>query len=129
MTRAALTGIFAIVFALTASAVPTKAQDLGQYPDNSLENRYRGIVAANVDSSNGRDELVVDFGAVGVWVRTGVINDLGDWQQISGVDPDNITAGDIDGDGADEVFADFGSLGLWLWNDWVWSQISANNPD
>lgn len=118
---------------LMSAAVPTTAQDLGQYPDNSLENRYRGIVAANVDSSNGRDELVVDFGAVGVWVRTGVINDLGDWQQISGVNPDWIISVRW-GDPADEeIVGDFGALGLWTWDyagyPGVWTQISGANPD
>ena len=49
--------------------------------------------------------------------------------QISGIDPENITAGDIDKDSAEEIVADFGTVGLWLWNGGVWSQISAMNPD
>ena len=66
----------------------------------------------------------MDFGPLGIWQYDG-----GSWGQISGVDPENMTAGDIDGDSAEEIFADFGTLGLWLWNGGVWSQISAMNPD
>jgi hypothetical protein len=133
MPRAALTGIFAIALTLAAAAVPGPAQDLGQYPDNSLENRYRGMVAANVDSSNGRDELIVDFGAVGVWVRTGVINNSGEWHQISGVNPDWIISASWVDPGDDEIVGDFGALGLWTWDfsgyPGVWTQISGVNAE
>jgi hypothetical protein len=37
--------------------------------------------------------------------------------------------GDFDGDGMDEMALDFGAAGAWMWNEGVWSQISAGNPE
>jgi hypothetical protein len=36
---------------------------------------------------------------------------------------------DTDGDDKYELLADFGGVGLWVWNDFAWTQISANNPE
>ncbi len=47
----------------------------------------------------------------------------------STVNPDSITAADLDGDGRAELAADFGPLGLWLWNDSTWSLMSSNDPE
>jgi hypothetical protein len=53
----------------------------------------------------------------------------GSWTQLTGVNPEGLLAGDIDGDNAKELVVDFGSLGVWIWNAGAWSQISALNPD
>ena len=37
-------------------------------------------------------------------------------------------AGDFDGDGTEEVAVDFGSTGAWMFDNGVWSQLSAANP-
>ena len=109
-----------------------RLQDLTQYPGNSFENRYRGVVAANVDSSTARDELIVDFGASGVWVYSGFPGG-GTWNQISGANPTWIISV-LWGDTADEeIIGDFGSLGLWTWNytgyPGSWTQLSGVSPD
>ena len=103
-----------------------------QQPGNSYENRYRGVVAANVNSANDRDELIVDFGAQGVWVNPGVPYGS-QWQQISGVNPNwifSVNWGDV---ADDEIIGDFGTLGLWTWNyngyPGDWTQLSGVNPD
>ena len=105
---------------------------LVQYPGNSYESLYRGVVAANVNSGNARDEVIVDFGTSGVWVHDGILYG-GTWHQISGVNPNWIFSVRW-GDTADEeIIGDFGSLGLWEWNHsgypGVWTQLSGVNPD
>ena len=64
------------------------------------------IIAANTDGGSS-EELVVDFGGVGMWLL-----ESGIWTQI-GDDAENMIAADTDGDGDKEIFADFASLGLW----------------
>jgi hypothetical protein len=107
-------------------------QDVPQYPGNSFENGYRGVIAANANSSSAKDELIVDFGSNGVWAYDG-LPDLGTWHQISGANPDWIFSvhwGDTDDD---EIIGDFGSLGLWMWDysgyPGTWTQLSGANAD
>jgi hypothetical protein len=102
-----------------------------QYPGNSLENKYRGCVAANVDNGTQRDELIVDFGAGGVWVHSGFVYG-GQWYQISAANPDWIISarwGDV---ANEEIIGAFGALGLWVWSysgyPGAWTQISGSSP-
>ena len=102
-----------------------------QYPGNSFENKYRGTVTANVDNSNTRDELIVDFGAAGVWVHSGFLYG-GQWYQISGVDPAWIISvrwGDVTNE---EIIGAFGATGLWAWSfagyPGTWTQLSGTSP-
>ena len=74
-------------------------------------------------TGDGTDEIVIDFGAGGLWVW----ND-GPWSQISVMDPEYMLSADTNGDGAKEILADFGASGLWMWNG-AWTQISEDNPD
>jgi hypothetical protein len=73
---------------------------------------------------DGKDEVVVDFGAAGAWMY----ND-GSWTQLTANDPESLMAADVDGDGIDEILADLGSLGLWLWNAGAWNQLSPANVE
>lgn len=98
-----------------------------QYPTNSSLG-YKGVVMANVNSGNvWNDEVVVDFGSIGVWVR-----DMGTWHQITAVNPDWIISGALGGTPDEEIIADFGSLGLWIWDyagyPGTWKQITGENP-
>jgi M6 family metalloprotease-like protein len=82
-----------------------------------------GAIRANIDGA-GADELVGDFGAVGVWLYAS-----GSWQCLSSVNPDSLIAADVDGDGADELVGDFGAVGMWLRNGSVWTCLTGVNPD
>jgi len=89
---------------------------------------YRGVVSANFNASDAREEIVGDFGSIGVWVFH-----TGSWSQITTSNPEWIFAVKW-GDVSDyELIADFGSIGLWQWNysgyPGVWTQLTASNPD
>ena len=73
---------------------------------------------------DGAAEVLGDFATLGQWLADG-----GSWTQLSGVNPENMLAVDLDGDNADEIAADYGGLGVWLWNAGSWSQISGLNPE
>ena len=70
------------------------------------------------------DELVGDFGAVGLWLFN-----AGLWTQLSGVNADYVTSANLDGTGGKEIAGDFGATGLWLWNAGAWTQLSGVNAD
>ncbi len=95
-----------------------------QYPDNSLLN-YRGVAFGNFNIAGSfGEEMVVDFGSAGVWIRDNT------WQQLSGLNPSWLISGNVDGNSSDdELVAGFGSYGVWLWwyNDYPgnWYQISG----
>jgi len=65
------------------------------------------------------------FGSVlGLWICDGV-----DWTQLNPLNPETITAGDIDADGIDEVIGDFGALGLWFWDAGTWTLLAGANAE
>ncbi|OGD21619.1 MAG: hypothetical protein A2W03_16890 [Candidatus Aminicenantes bacterium RBG_16_63_16] len=37
--------------------------------------------------------------------------------------------GDFDGDGTDEIAMDFGTVGGWMWNNGVWTPLTASDPE
>ncbi|OGD22842.1 MAG: hypothetical protein A2W03_03675 [Candidatus Aminicenantes bacterium RBG_16_63_16] len=76
---------------------------------------------ANADTA---DEIVADFGALGLWLW-----DTSQWTQLTDADSEYVISADVTGDGSDEIAVDFGSAGLWVWNDGPWSQISAMDPE
>ncbi len=41
----------------------------------------------------------------------------------------SLLAADTDGDGTEEILADIGPDGLWLWDSYVWTLLSASDPD
>jgi hypothetical protein len=81
------------------------------------------VIAADTDGG-ADDEVVGDFGALGLWLRVG-----DSWAELSGVNAESLVSADVDGDGVAEVAAGFGNLGLWLWNGGVWAQLSGLSPD
>jgi hypothetical protein len=83
---------------------------------------------ADVNPGNGfRDEVVADFGGLGIWVYEQLT-----WHQISGTNPDWILAVSLDEFPGKEVIADLGDQGIWRWAHsgypGDWRQISGNNP-
>ena len=88
---------------------------------------YRGVVMADINPKNTyKDELVVDFGDLGIWIYEQMT-----WHQISGENPDWIMAVSLDNDPAKEVVVDFGKRGLWRWTHsgypGDWRQVSGND--
>lgn len=88
---------------------------------------YRGVIAADVDGDS-REELLVDFGSIGIWLYDP--DSTPKWVVLYGVNPDFMVDVDFDGDGRMEIFAYFDSQnaihkwdwelgdpnGVWQWN-------------
>ena len=95
-----------------------------QYPGNSSMN-YRGVVFDNFNNTGSfGEEMVVDFGSLGVWVRDST------WNQISGLNPTWMISGAIGATLTDsELIAGFGANGVWVWQHngypGIWQQISG----
>ena len=78
------------------------------------------IDAGNIDS-NIMEELIGDFGGLGLWARYNNTS----WINLIGSDAYAIANGDIDSDGISEVVASFSS-GTWTYDDFYgWNMISA----
>lgn len=98
-----------------------------RYPNNSFLG-YRGLVAADINKGNDvshMDEIVCDFGPLGLWAFELTAAYGGTWYQISGADADGAFAVDDDCDEGQELQVDFGNLGLWTYDGGAWSQISS----
>ena len=66
-----------------------------------------GLLAGDFNG-NGKQELVADFGAEGLWAR----KENGGWVKLNDKSPKYLAAGDLDGNGKDELIADFGNQGI-----------------
>lgn len=88
----------------------------------------KGVVAANVNDVSARDEIVCDFGSLGIWIFDGAY-DSGTWNQLTGVDPTFIMAIQWGGISEDRIIANFSSYGLWAWSyagyPGTWEQLSG----
>jgi len=97
-----------------------------QYPGNASMD-YRGVVFDNFNATGSYgEEMAVDFGSLGVWVRDS------SWNQISGLNPSWMISGAIGADQTDsELIAGFGTYGVWVWQyngyPGTWEQISGAN--
>ncbi len=88
---------------------------------------YKGVVMADINPENSfKDEIVVDFGDLGIWIYEQMV-----WHQISGENPDWVQAAALDGSPGAEVVVDFGTRGLWRWArsgyPGDWRQVSGND--
>ncbi len=99
-------------------------QDLANlgYPTNTSLG-YKGVVMAEFDYYDENDELMVDFGSLGLWYYN-----AGTWTQASAINPDGMIAVTAQDPADDELVVDFGSIGLWFWNEGSWTQLSGVNP-
>ena len=66
------------------------------------------MVIADLNGSGGA-EIIADFGTIGLWELSG-----GSWTQLSGVNVENMAAGNTDGAGGKELDRRLWSRGLWL---------------
>ena len=71
---------------------------------------------------NGEDDVIIDFGGIGLWAR---MNDSS-WLKLHNDSPDLVTTGDLDGNGSDDVIVTFLASGLWQkLNLGGWGQLNA----
>jgi hypothetical protein len=96
--------------------------------DGSVE----GIYGQRYACPNGgacRDELIVDFGEIyGLWHYDQ--EGLPDWSLLNAVDPDLMTALDINNDGRDELAASFSGHGLYIYDPInLWMPINSVTPE
>ena len=75
-------------------------------------------------NADGKDELLLDLGAGGMWWW-----DRGSWNQISTSNMEGMVLAEYDGDAGDEVFVDRGASGLWVFNFLSLSQLTASLPE
>jgi photosystem II stability/assembly factor-like uncharacterized protein len=85
----------------------------------------RGLFKATpAVSPASSDDLIVDFGAFGVWMLFD--GNTGSWARLHTATAKNIVTGDLDGNGISEVIIDFGATGIWVWaNNSGWFQLHA----
>ena len=102
---------------------PLGGGDVANYPTNSSLG-YKGVVMANFDPADAADELVADFGAIGLWY----FND-GAWTQLSGLNVEAVISACTKDPSDDELVADFGATGVWYWDGLAWLQLSGVNPE
>lgn len=97
---------FSVAFAFSQKTPEAQKQaDFeAKYPTTSID--YRGVVAVDMDE-DGDDDLICDFGSLGVWYyRQGT-----GWTKINNNNPDWLIS--YDWASSHYILADFGSLGLW----------------
>jgi hypothetical protein len=74
----------------------------------------------------GSDDLIVDFGAPGVWVWANNAT----WLRLHAVSPEEMATGDLDGNGKADLILDLPSYGIWVWkNNAAWSQLHVLNAN
>ena len=122
-----LVGFFILSLAVAVGA-NVALQGLDNHVKNSNgPNGYRGLISHNFNTADTADEIIGDFGSIGVWAYHG-----GTWTQLTTLNPDWIIG--VKFAAADyEMIGDFGSAGLWMWNysGWpgVWVQLTASNAE
>ncbi len=72
-----------------------------------------------------REDLVVDFGSSGTWLRAGAT-----WTAVPVENPLSTVTGDLDGNGTDDLVLDYGpGVGLWAWtNESAWLSLHPLSP-
>ena len=98
---------------------PLQQYDLDQPPCPATSQ----ILATGDLDGSGRDDLLIDFGAAGLYVRYN--NTF--WVRRHTTSPVNIATADLDNNGKDEAVIDFGaSLGLYIrYNNTTWTKLST----
>jgi hypothetical protein len=113
-----------LIFSHTFSQEFSDSKDIRTlYPTTTVW--YRGVVAQDIGDGDLNEELVCDFGPLGLWVYDIATK----WRRITPDNPEWIigiqfTPGDF------EIVADFGALGLWWWDyPNTWTKISSNDAE
>ena len=72
-----------------------------------------------------KDDIVIDFGGIGLWVR---MNDAS-WLKLHNGSREQVVVGDMDGNGADDVIAAFSSGIFVKRNLGAWVKLHNTSPD
>ena len=96
----------------------------GQYISFGVDQNGNGAFDATEISwrisGPGRDDLLVSFGAEGLWQ----FMNSADWLRVVSLSPLAVTTGDLDGDLKDEAIASFPGIGLWArYNNATWVRL------
>ena len=111
--------ILSLLTCLAFVAVSSFGKDPVNYPDNSSLG-YKCSLLGNFDSGDPQDEIIVDFGAKGVWYY-----DEGHWYSQSSLNPEALISVLADGFNDEDAVFDFGTAGLWYWDLGAWTQLSV----
>ena len=83
-----------------------------------------GAIAGDMNG-NGLDNVIIDLGARGLWVRASDAT----WVKLHDLSPEDMITGDMDGNGQDDVIIDFKPHGLWVrMNDATWVKLHDLSP-
>ncbi len=87
---------------------------------------FLGGPEAILISPGARDDVIVDFGPLGLWVLLNNTSLAG----VTGSDPEAMVIADVDGSGQDDVVVDFGPLGLWVFlNGTSLAGVTGSDPE
>ena len=110
------------------------AEFIAEILSEQIDN-YRGVLAADVDY-DGRDELVVDYGTMGIYLYDPYTSPK--WTRLSGANPDFMIVADSDGNNTAEIFAYFegeNAIHKWEWvsgdadGQWSWNWVNGYKCD
>lgn len=93
--------------------------DVASYPKNCSLG-YKGVLMANFDNADPQDELLIDFGDLGVWYYKGR-----PWRQESSLNPETMISVSTVNPSQAEAVLDFGTTGVWFWEAGSWTMLSA----
>ena len=84
------------------------------------------LAAGDMDG-NGKDELIVDFGApYGLYIFANNTS----WALLHPLSTEALIVGDLDGGGRADVVIDFGAPGLWVFkNNTTWQLLHSLSPE
>ncbi len=85
-------------------------------------------IASVANGGNGGEELIADFGSVGVWIR---YTWRGDWTRLNWNNPVSMIPAYLDSDPQYEIVFNFGSLGVWRFDQatGAWTRLNWNPPE
>jgi hypothetical protein len=93
-------------------------------PEGLLNERRTWSVTIGVGVATRGDDLVVDFGSSGLWLRYNSFL----WRQLHAANPEETASGDVDGNGQADLIVDFPGSGVWVWlNNSSWFPLHPSN--
>ena len=102
-----------------------RANSAGQISGGGLLDDMTSGQVAYLLTTRAASDLVIDFGAIGLWAR---MNDAS-WLKLNNSSADQVVVGDMDGNGEDDVIAAFGS-GIYVKrNLGPWAQLHNFVPE
>ena len=118
------------IFSVGPVFIDSFQKNSDNYPPSLFISDTRpGVISGNMDDADTAHELLVDFGAKGVWFY---LDAGGPWMKVSPDNPDFMVGTDVDGNGDMEVIVDFGIKGLWAFEyDHAvnWYKVTTDSPE